>query len=246
MSENWRLRKTIELWLNDPKRVNGISVDNLRFMERLSKCRKELARIAAINYFLLKNFSDDKEAESNYRTMMYSAKNQRAFIGRVIIDLQKYKVCSPDYDYKNAFEKDIKSIENRCDYVLIICKENLRLSPYYPYFKAHSFNLLYEFTNESYESNDEYRQTLIRDIEEWNAQHKSVVDSWMKKVEKEKAMSNAYHEAVREKAKAEKEAQRAEEKAKREMEKEILKNKHAEEVRKRKIERSFNHLYKVQ
>lgn len=66
MSDNWRLRKTIELWLNDPKRVNGISVDNLRFMERLSKCRKELARIAAINYFLLKNLSDDKEAESNY------------------------------------------------------------------------------------------------------------------------------------------------------------------------------------
>ena len=51
MSDNWRLRKTIELWLDDPKRVNGISVDNLRFMERLSKCRKELARIAAINYF---------------------------------------------------------------------------------------------------------------------------------------------------------------------------------------------------
>ena len=245
MRHSWSYNKTIQTWLNDQNKIQGISVENLQYIERLAICKKELARLACVTYFLLTKCSDDDVERSNYRTMMHSLSNQKDFVKVVLWNLPQYKIQTSDMDYTKIFLRDISKIEKRCDHVKTICTENIRLSSYYPYFKQHGFFDVFDNVKyDDFDSKKCFFERLSVDIQQWNDDNKKEVDDWVKKVKEEKRISDAYHKTQQEKTIAEKAQRKKAEKEQKEYENEILENKRQEEIRQRKIERSYNHLYK--
>lgn len=245
MRHSWSYDKNIKTWLNDQNRIRGISVENLKYIERLAICRKELARLACVTYFLLTKCAEDEVEESNYRTMMYSLSNQKNFVICVLKELPQYKVQTPDMDYRKIFNRDISKIEKRCDHVRAICKENIRLSSFYPYFEQHGFlDVFNEVDTTNLESTNMIFNRLFDDIQKWNNKHKKEVALWNEKIEEEKRISDAYHKTQQEKSMEEKAARKKAIQEQKEYENEILENERAERKREKQIERSYDHLYK--
>lgn len=229
-------RKRINDWLNDTKRDMGCSRKQVEYFRELKQCDSEFARIGVITYFLTTRL------EIEYaRTMMMSAIKQRKFIYRILVDLKKYRV-DPEYD--RAFELDIKGLQRRCEYVFKICKEDLRLTEYYPYFETVGFERLLDVKLEYNENKESELDVILPDLNEWEADHQAEIAAHMETVREEIEIRDRHKAKVAAKEKAEKEAAKAKKKAERDEIKEIKKNAEAYRKQQRKLDKEFERYYR--
>ena len=101
-------------WMNDNERLKGCSNKNIEYLRELKAIMPEFSRIGTLTYFLVTRLGVE-----DARTMMNSAKKQKELILAVMTDLRKYFVTK---DYEPVFERNLRSLRKRCDYVYAICK----------------------------------------------------------------------------------------------------------------------------
>ena len=129
--------KTLEDWLNDKQREKQPNRNCLNLIREFNDLKHLIGLNSKMLYFLTKYLPS--EDGGNFWTMFNSCIKQRNFIRRVQVDLKKFSVND---DYLPVFNGELKKIRNRCDYVKLIVKENLKLTEYWPYFNAMGFEKL--------------------------------------------------------------------------------------------------------
>jgi hypothetical protein len=233
MSYYYGLRR-INDWPKDKDRIplKGISLKNALYESDLAKVGKSLARTAVINYFLFKRLGI-----KDCITMAQSARKQKDFCGVVCRDLEKYSV-DPKWD--KSFERDIKSIERRCEYIYTITKENLKMTQYWPFFEAVGLKRLLDFESGTMANDGEtLLDNLLPEIDEWMSLHKSEVDEYMESIKPEIERKERF--LARKDAAIRKEM--ADEKAKKKAEKEEIKMLKEQAEANRKADAKWNKEY---
>ena len=228
-----------ERWMNDDDRVPGCTAINIDFRMRISEGLKDLGKIAILNYFLLSlSKTDDylKSQAGNFSTMMRSAAKQRKYFKRLIAQLKDFKV---DKKYEKGIDRDIRILEERSHWLFLIVQENIRLTEYYPYFQKYGFDILLDFQTGFDNDPHEQLQVLFEQIKDWNDNHRKKIDAYSKKIEKEKAEIQKYHDEIYAKIQKEKEDAKTKRKEENNLIKEMKKNEKAYRLEQRKIEESL-------
>ena len=227
--------KKVNDWINWPDRVKGCSKKQIDIIRDYKRLLSELARTSTLTYFLLNNL-DIK----NCRTMMTSSNNQRDFVFAAYINLKEYRL---DPEFYSMFRRNAESLQRRVDHIFRICKENLRLTEYYPYFEENGFDMLLDFRTEFFNDGRTPLDGILPDIEKWNSEHQDLIKAHMEKIQPEIDAMNAHKQMLHDKAMAEKKAAAEERKKERELKKEIKAFHKKEDKRDKAIERSLNHAY---
>lgn len=229
-------QKSAKDWLNDKRRVKGCSALNKPYLQAYNQCKQEMGRCAILTYLLVA-----KLGVKDCRQMLMSAKRQNGLIGAIRHDLKIYYL---DEEWARVLKNNANAIHRRAQYVFEICKDNLRLTEYYPYFEHVGFDKLSDFTFAYRTLNDEEQQemtkTLLTEIDEYNTLHAGEITAYMEAVQPEIESRDAHRAKIRAKDKAEKDAIKAEEKRQKEEKKEIAKQQKQDEVRKKKINKELN------
>lgn len=229
--------RTVNDWLNDARREKGLTQKNMDYLIEMKGLNQELKRIKMITYFLL-----TKCDVYGVRAIFTSANKQGDFIYKVIADLKKYGVSKED---EAAFDREIKRIRNRVEYVYPIIKENVRLTKYYPYFVERGFDRLLDYSlYRSAIDLDKEQERLFEDVQSWCSSHVEEVAAYEDSIRPEIEMLAERKRQILEKEKAEKKAIRDAKKAEDAEIKWMRDNKKAEQAREKRIERSFERYYK--
>ena len=229
-------RKSAKDWLNDKKRVKGCSVLNKPYLQAYNQCKQEMGRCAILTYLLTARLG-----VKDCRQMLMSAKRQNRLIGAIRHDLKIYYL---DEEWARVLKNDANAIHRRAQYVFEICKDNLRLTEYYPYFEHVGFDKLSDFTfayrTLSDDEQEEMAKTLLAEIDEYKSTHANEIITHIEAVQSEIDARDAHREKIRAKDKAEKDAIKAERKRQKAEEKEIAERQRQDEIRKKKINKELN------
>lgn len=228
-------RSGVDRWLDIPDKPEGMNKRSARFFREYKTVERMFSRNIIILYFLITRL-DMKECYQ----MFVSSRKQKDFIVAVKMNLKQYAV---EEKWEKEFERDIYNHKRRCQHVLRIIQENIRLTDLYPYFQTVGFERLTDFSVDYAKGEDEAADQLEQEIQEWNAEHSRAVETYMESIAEEKAIIEAHRAKVKAEEKAEKKARREAKKAENAEIREMQKN--AEKYRKRqaKINREFERYY---
>lgn len=228
-------RKRIVDWFNETERPEGMNRTGQAFFYEIKDVEKRFSRNNIILFFLLA-----KCGVEDMRTLMVSSSKQKKLIVKIKIQLKNYGVTQ---EWREVFRRDIDGFNKRADHVFRIIKENVRLTPLYPYFEAVGFERLVDYSVRYQGGENEQAEQLQKEIEEWNAEHPKEIASHMESVAEEIANRDAHRLRVKEMDRAEKEARRIlKRKADAEV-REIKRNNKAYASRQRRVEKSFERYY---
>ena len=238
MANNYFGREYRDLndWLNDPRRSATLTRKNMEYLGEFKDLEAELKRISMLTYFLMA-----KCGIYGVRAMHESAKKQCGFIRKVIVDLKKYGVAKED---EKAFDRDIKKIRNRVEYVYPIIKENVRLTEYYPYFSERGFDRLLDYTLLRGVIDEKEQERLYEDVQDWNERHLEKVREYAEQIRPEVEKIAERKRQIHEKEMLERKTLRDARKAADAEVKEIRENERKRRQRQAKIERSFERYYR--
>ncbi len=180
------------------------------------------------------------------RQIFLSAQRQKMFVVAVKLSLKEYGV-EPKY-YK-VFDRNIDIIRRRLDHVFKIITENIRLTEYYPYFQNVGFEKLIDFSVDyiaavGTDDNQALAEYLVKEIENYNADHPKEVKEHMETVKDEIEILERHRAKIQANKKAERTARRLAKKAEDEEVREIKRNNEKHRKEQAKIDRSFNYLFK--
>ena len=223
-------------WLNDKNRREGYTCLNYRFRRELDNIDHKLAKKAAVAFILLVGLGIE-----NCRGIMRSAAKQRRFVWAVLDDVKRFRI---EKGLEKMFSRQIRQINNRANYIDKIITENLRLSKYFPYFRATGFEQLQDFPLSVPEVNSSYFADVMGRIEEYNKTHSEEVAEYVESIRSEIEAKAAYRKRIDEQYKREKERKKAEKREADEEVKLIQANKEMHKKREACIDRSMNYLYR--
>ena len=234
-------RKSINDWLIDNERPKVINSKNVEYVRELNQITKEFSRVIVITYLLITRFG-----MNGLRQIFLSAQRQKMFVVAVKLSLKEYGV-EPKY-YK-VFDRDIDIIRSRLDHVFKIITENIRLTEYYPYFQNVGFEKLIDFSVDyiaafGTDDNQALAECLVKEIENYNADHPKEVKEHMETVKDEIEILERHRAKIQASKKAERTARRLVKKAEDEEVREIKRNNEKHRKEQAKIDRSFNYLFK--
>lgn len=229
-------RNGVNRWLDMPGKPEGMNKRSARFFREYKALEKMFSRNLIILYFLITRL-DMKECYQ----MFVSSRKQKQFIIAVKLNLKKYAV---EEKWEKDFERDVANHKRRCQHVLRIIQENIRMTSLYPYFQTVGFERLNDFSVKYAEGEDDAATQLEQEIQEWNEEHSRAIEAYMASIKEERANMEAHRAKVKADEKAEKEAIRAEKKARTAEEREIRQNKEKHRKEQMKIEREFERYYK--
>ena len=231
-------RKTMSDWMNDPTRPKTLTKMNTECLIRAKEVLSELNRNSIITYFLL-NTCDMEEA----RTMFISGERQQKLLYALIKDLKK---CGVEPEWRKVIMRDLESIHRRCVYVIEVCKENLLLTKYQPYFDANGFRTIDKVADSMLTKEAdlyEEEEKAKAEISAWMERHEAEVEAYEKEIEPKRQMLEARRQRIKEQEKAEKKAIRDAKKAENAEIREMRENYRKHKARQKKIERSFARYY---
>lgn len=227
---------TMRTWMNTPDRPEGMNQRGKNYFLELKQIDQEFKRNNVILYFLV-----TRHSVNDLRKAMYSGKKQRQLIYSVMEQLKAYQVSSK---WERVFQRDIRNLANRADYVLLIIRENLRLTEMYPFFEAAGFERLIDFGIKYAEGDDDAADQLQREMDEWNAGHQEDIRRHMEETEEERQNRDKRRQKIAEDRASEKLAKRLAKKAAKAEAREIRENHRKYESRRKRVERSFDRYYK--
>ena len=189
-------------------------------------------------YFLTQHLNDKYAG-----CMLGSFMKQKKFVTKVIMSLKKRQVTA---EYVPAFKRESTIIRERIERIKGLAFDNLKLTPYYPFFEKYGGDGLHD-SIAIYNKDDRmaFEQSLLEECLKWTDEHPEEVAAHMESVKDEIARLERHKAKVAAREKAEKEAlakKEAEEKA---LEKEILKNREEHQRRKRKLNKELVDRYCV-
>lgn len=228
-------RLTLNDWLNDAERPEKLTRKNMEYLGEMKEVSAEIGRISMVTYFLLTRCH-----VTGVRQMLNSSIKQRRFVKKVIVDLKKYGVT---HEYEKAFERDIRKLKNRIEYVYPIIRENVRLTEFYPYFDEVGFERLLDYTMLVSVTDDEEERRLYENAVEWNNRHRKEVDEYIERIRPEVERIEERKKRLKEEAMAEREMKKRAKKAENDEVREIKNNEKRYKQRVRKIEKSFERYY---
>lgn len=222
----------VESWLNDKKRFKGCSQKNVDYLREFKQISAEQGRVGTVTYFLLTRLHIE-----NARSMMRSAKKQQMLVWALIKDLKVYRV---DPEWEKAFDRDIRMMHERCNYIFYICKENLRLTEHWPYFSSVGFYKLLDFQQKYSETSESVLDILLPEMEAWEKDHQDEIKTHMETVQHEIEVRDRRAEERRKAAITEKEAAKAQRKAENAEYREIRENEKKYKARLRRLEKDLD------
>lgn len=228
--------KDIKRWLDDPKRIPGTNSKNVAYLRAYKQVLQEFGRVRVLLYLLIVRLKVD-----DVRAMLISSGKQQRLIRHICKDLKAYEVTQ---EWERCFKTTLTSMHRRCEHIFCICKENLKLTEYHPYFAAVGYEKLIDFTNNyiGMEDADQEKMVgeLLAEIEAYNTEHADEIAAHMEAVRPEIEARDAWREKIVAEAKARKQAARTARKEEREELKQMEKYRKEDERRKRKINRELN------
>ena len=237
MARSWSIHKdTIDDWLDDFKLRSVGTKHNVAFLREFKCLESEMSAIMCYLYFLA-NHINNRYASS----MLSSFIRQKNFVKRVKLTLKEKEVTSK---YVPGFERDIKKIRGRIERCKILAFDNLRLTPYYPFFEQYGCEEVYKLVS-IYNKDErcEAQKVLADKCFAWTEAHPDEVQAHMTSVQEEIRIKEAHRAKVVADTKAEKEKAKKEEAERKAMEKERIANHNKHMAEYRKLEESFNRYY---
>lgn len=225
-------------WIEDKKRPETKTQEDLfrnrKYIFDLKRASNELTSAVIINYFLLSRLKI-----TECRVMMNSAKKQRDFCWVIMNELEIFAITP---EWERVFDRDIKRILTRVKHIFFIVKENLSLTPYYPYFEQVGFARILELGKDRnfYENNRLLLDELIPEMEAWNAEHAKEVANHIKQFEPSIAKREAFLAKKKASEQAEKETAKLIKKAEQEEINLIKENARKDAIRQRKLKRELD------
>ena len=218
---------SINDWLDDESRKEGCNKYNLYFLREFKQANVDFAVNNQLLYFLVV-----KAGIFDNSRMMVSGRKQRSLIRACIVDLKKYELRDIDIP---AFKKSLKRCRERIIWVTKITRENIRLTKYHSYFEAVGYDRLIKYAWDTiYEPELSWAESLLDEIEEYNATHKEQIEEHLASVSKEIEIRDAARKKRADATKAEKDAAKMLKQAERNEIKEM--KQYAKEYRKRERE----------
>lgn len=229
-------KNTVYDWLNNQKLRSGGTKHNVTFLREFKDLKSEMSAIMCYLYFLAKHVND---GYSN--SMLCSFRRHKKFVVRVVFTLKEKEVTSK---YVPGFEREIKQIRERIERCKILAFDNLRLTPYYPFFEQYGYEEVYKLvTIYNKDERCEAQKVLADKCFAWTEAHSDEVQAHMASVQEEIRIKEAHRAKVISDIKAEKEKAKKEEAERKAMEKERIANHNKHIAEYRKLERSFNRYY---
>lgn len=229
-------KNTVNDWLDDQKLRTGCTKHNVTFLREFKDLGNEMSAIMCYLYFLAANIND---RYSN--SMLGSFRRQKRFVIKVKMTLKEKQVTSK---YVPGFERELRQIRERIERCKRLAFDNLRLTPYYPFFEQHGYEEIYKRVNiYCKDERCEAEKVLAEQCFAWTEAHPDEVQAHMASVQEEIRIKEAHRAKVVADIKAEKEKAKKEEAERKAMEKERIANNKKHMAEYRKLERSFNRYY---
>ena len=224
--------KTVKDWMNDKKRFKGCSRKNVEYLREFKQIEEEQGRVGTVTYFLLLRLHIE-----NARCMMRSIKKQQNLVWAVMQALKVYRV---DPEWEKAFETDIRKMNERCNFIYYICKENLRLTEHWPFFSTVGFDRLLDFQQKYSDEQESVLDVLLPEMEAWEKEHQDEIKAHMETVQHEIEVRDRRAEERKQKAIAEKAAAKAKKKAENDEYREIRENEKKYKQRLKQLEQDLD------
>lgn len=186
---------TIVDWLHEPLEPGATSL-NAPYLRTFKTIRSEFGRNNMIAYFLVTRLNI-----YDCRTLLRSGTKQKALVNAICGHLKSYPVLP---EYKKDFDVSIARLFERCRYVFMILKDNIRVTPYHVYFETVGYDKLLDYAFNKYDA--EIDDAYLKEIEDFNAQHEEEIAQHMKSVQAEIEARDRHREEVKQAREAEKEA----------------------------------------
>ena len=223
--------KDMNDWANDNSRKKGVTQINVKYLRLLNQIKYEFAQLATANYFGLVKLGIE-----NCRVMMESSKKTSDFIFFIICQLKKYKL---EGDWIKVFDRNIKRLNIRVEYLRKIFKENLKYTKYYPFFEENGYTFFTEFKTVYNDDNTTPLDYLICELDEYEKFNTQKINDYLESIKDEVEAYEKYHSNVIEKEKEEKKKKKERENEEKAFQKEteaIIKKQKSEI---KKIDRQF-------
>lgn len=229
-------RKKINDWMSSREREPGANNRSKRYHKEFTKVLHEFSRNNSILFFLIREMGM-KELNSVFGSHI----KQKKLVYSVIIELEKYSVTE---EWEPVFDRELRSLRERTQYVLSIIKANIKLTELYPYFETVGFERLIFFSIIRNGGDDEASGELKAEIEKWNAEHPEEIRKHMEDTAEERANLESHRARIAEDARREKEARKIARRQANAEVKEIRENNKKYLRRKKLIDRQFERYYK--
>lgn len=216
-------------WTRDNTRERGATKKNLKYIREIRELHEELAINAMLLYFSLATLEVQES-----RRLLKGVSGQKALLRMVEAELKEYRL---ENKWISMFDREIENIRKRVEFVRKICKENIRLSKYHPFFEEFGYDTLLMFTRD--ERLYEEQTVLAESIQKWEVDNQEKIDAHLKSIEKELEIRDSNRRLVRAALDREKAEVKAAKKAEDDEIKEMNKNAKEYAKRQRKIEKSF-------
>lgn len=223
-SERGEEIKSVNEWLDRKDLQDGYTIANAKLKRDYNRLQAELRKRAGALYCV------GVKMDNHYATkMMRSAKKQADFCAAVSACMSTRKV---DMSHVSVFEKDVKQLEKRLEQIDRITKEVIHLTKYEPFFEIEGNNLL-----------DMDFSEVADKADEWNEQHKDIVEEHMEKVRPEIERHEKYINKVHADAKKNREDYKNKKKAEDAYVKELKENREKNRREYERIEKTFEPHY---